>query len=269
MAEEFPGKYTPSPVEKPYDGESVTNFVGGLTDDLTESRRREVVARANDPRNSTEEREKILEELQEVEVDAIMIRQEEEKAAKQVKSSERHSMTDALTGLPNKLAFEERLRSEVGHINRLGAHNMHEHAHVLFIDLDKFKTINDTYGHDIGDLYLKTAASFMKQELRRDTDLLARIGGDEFTAILFGNRTASAREIAEKMGEAVRNASAAAKEDCHKKGISFSGDAGDISASIGLVAFRENETAESLLKRADVAMYEAKGSGRDRVVIAE
>ncbi|MFA6502705.1 MAG: GGDEF domain-containing protein [Candidatus Paceibacterota bacterium] len=260
-----PKERVPAQAEKLRDGESVSDFMRGLVEDLGKLRRKQASIRGDEHRSESERES----EMKEVDADMIMVERELERASAQMKLLESHATFDALTDLPNKRAFAERLHSEVGHLNRLAAHSVHEKAHLLFIDLDNFKWVNDTLGHDVGDRYLQIAAKYMQKELRRDTDMLARLGGDEFTAILFGNRTESSKDIAEKVGEAVRRASVAAKKECHEKGIELGPEEGNISASIGLVAFRENELPESLVKRADAAMYEAKRLGRNRVVVAE
>lgn len=206
----------------------------------------------------------------EIEADAIMINEEMKKAEDQIKIMESHATFDVLTELLNVRGFNDKLHSEIGLIRRLEGNDMHEDMHVLFIDIDNFKSINDDpkLGHDIGDLYLKTVASYMKQKLQRDTDTLARKGGDEFAAILVGNKGVGAEYIAEELREAVLQASIAAKEECRKNGIDLADDEANVSASIGLVSLKKGEAPDELVKRADEAMYEAKRSGKNKVIAA-
>lgn len=192
-----------------------------------------------------------------------------------IRAIESQAGTDVLTGLPNRRVFVEKLHSEVILLNRIErGHEVHENVYVLFIDLDHFKSINDTFGHDIGDLYLKTSAHFMHEKIHRESDMLARMGGDEFTVVLTGNDDTAALTFAKKLGEAVRQASITAKNEATAL-LSARGkevpteDEGNISASIGMASFRKGESSEALLKRADEAVYKAKEAGRDQVVVAE
>jgi len=255
----------PSPEDRRYDGESTAGFMEGMIDDLTKQRLKEVELFRKSGEISEE---KAGEMLREIQADAVMIAEQEQKALAHSATMESHAMIDVLTELPNRRSFDDKLKSEIGRLNRLEGHEAHE-AHVLLIDIDHFKQVNDTLGHDIGDLYLKTAAAYMKQVVRRGTDVLARVGGDEFAAILFENDDASAKKIAEEITAAVREASIAAKEEATKRGLMLSTDDGNISASIGLASFRKGEPPAILLKRADTAMYAAKESGRNQVAVAQ
>jgi len=204
----------------------------------------------------------------EIEADAEMLKNDLENAKTQIETMESHATFDVLTELLNVRGFNDKLHDEIGLLNRFEHDNMHENMHVLFIDIDNFKSINDDpkLGHDVGDLYLKTVASFMKQELNRNTDVLARKGGDEFAAILLGNEHGDAEQVAEQIREAVHQASIAAKEECRKRGINLADNEANVSASIGLVALQKGERQEDIMKRADEAMYEAKRAGKNRVV---
>lgn len=207
--------------------------------------------------------------------EAAMRGLEKKVARTHVRTIESRAGTDSLTGLPNRRVFSEKLHSEVGLLNRIEReHEVHENVHVLFIDLDHFKSINDTFGHDIGDLYLKTAAEFMHKKLHREPDMLSRLGGDEFAVVLTGNDDAAALTFAKKLGEAVRQASIVAKKEAtailsaRGKDVPTENE-GNISASIGMASFQKGDTSDALLKRADEAVYKAKEGGRDQVVVAE
>jgi diguanylate cyclase (GGDEF)-like protein len=155
---------------------------------------------------------------------------------------------DSLTQLPNRLLFEERLERSVHEaavVNRRIA--------VVFVDLDLFKRVNDTYSHRIGDLFLCEIADRMRKAIR-PSDLVARIGGDEFTILLTDLQDAAeASEIAARVLESIR--------------LSVYVDGHEIasSASAGIAIFPEDgNDAEKLQRAADAAMYCAKDSGRDR-----
>jgi len=168
--------------------------------------------------------------------------------------AEIHSLAfyDPLTGLPNRRLLLERIRhfiaSGIRHDN---------YGAILFLDLDNFKTLNDTRGHDIGDLLLIEVANQL-QGCVRDGDAVARLGGDEFIILLEGlsadiqQAATQAEGVAQKILEAIRRPVLLQGFDHHG------------SISIGIILFRGQElTEEELLKYADTAMYEAKSAGRN------
>ena len=161
----------------------------------------------------------------------------------------RQANYDALTGLPNRVLFQDRLMQEIKKSNRTESPFA-----VLFIDLDRFKEINDTMGHDKGDRLLVEAARRINEHVR-ETDTVARLGGDEFTVILpqFGERLHLER-ITQNINRALIKAFDLG-----------AGDTGYISASIGIAIYPDdaNDMA-GLLKHADQAMYIAKANGRNR-----
>jgi diguanylate cyclase (GGDEF)-like protein len=154
---------------------------------------------------------------------------------------------DALTNLPNRLLFKDRLTVALSHAQRDGSH-----LAVLFLDLDRFKVINDSLGHNIGDQLLQAVAARV-QACVRDSDTVARLGGDEFTVLLPRlHRSDDAAPIAMKIIEAIRY-------PFHIEGREFF-----ITTSIGISLFPEDGVdAETLIKNADTAMYQAKEVGRD------
>jgi diguanylate cyclase (GGDEF)-like protein/PAS domain S-box-containing protein len=154
---------------------------------------------------------------------------------------------DTLTQLPNRAMFSERAREAVAHARR-----HHRTAALLFIDLDNFKTVNDTLGHDVGDALLKIISSRLRASVRGD-DFIARIGGDEFCVLL--------QDIADP-----REAAAVAKKLLQELGKSYRiGDHQVVSgASIGIACVpQDGEDVATLLKLADLAMYRAKDLGRN------
>jgi len=154
---------------------------------------------------------------------------------------------DALTNLPNRILFKDRLEQTIS----LSTSHSEEFA-LLFIDLDQFKKINDTLGHNIGDYVLIEIAYRLAKTIREE-DTLARLGGDEFTIIL--NNV-----------NGIQNASSVAQEiiNCMKEPIIVKGNTLFISASIGISMFpNDSKKNENLLKYADTAMYKAKDEGRN------
>lgn len=155
---------------------------------------------------------------------------------------------DALTGLGNRLLFDKQLSDAVEHRQQHGGD-----LAVLLIDLDGFKTINDTLGHGTGDSVLKHLASRLRNVLR-DGDKIGRLGGDEFVIIQFGNeQPKEATALATRLLELV------------KTPFSIDGQKLVIGASIGIaVAGGDYQDADQLLRAADLAMYRAKADGRGR-----
>jgi len=162
--------------------------------------------------------------------------------------------TDALTGLPNRRTFMSRLEEEFARVKRFGTHQVA----VLMLDLDYFKSINDTHGHAAGDEVLRQVAMLIRNETRR-VDLCSRLGGEEFAILLVGATLVAASEFAERL----RGKIAAAA-------IIHDGKAISVTASIGIAAMKASDDAadESLL-RADGALYHAKDFGRNRVKVVD
>lgn len=154
---------------------------------------------------------------------------------------------DGLTGLPNRIMFDELLGKALADARR--SQSM---MAVLFLDLDKFKQVNDTLGHDIGDLLLQTVAKTL-QSLLRAGDIVARQGGDEFTMAL--PNLASQQDAVQLASKILR----ALEQPCTLKGHAL-----QITISIGIALFPDDgEDIFTLLKHADVALYRAKQAGRN------
>jgi len=161
------------------------------------------------------------------------------------------SMTDELTELPNRRAFQQRLKDEVGRVKRYG-HNLS----LAMIDLDNFKPINDRYGHSAGDRVLKAYASDVLT-MFREQDMIARFGGEEFV-VIFPNTDISGALQALSMVQG------------RAKSITLSLGGENIQLptfSAGLINFESGESIESFVQRADEALYEAKRKGRNRVEV--
>ena len=154
---------------------------------------------------------------------------------------------DALTDLPNRILFMDRVHQALAHARRY-----HKLAAILFIDLDRFKNINDTLGHIVGDKLLVALSTNLKETVRED-DTIARLGGDEF-AILVNNIT-SENDVAPVAQKVL---------DCLDQVIKIEAHSLYITASIGISLFpNDGEDADTLLKHADVAMYRAKDLGKN------
>jgi diguanylate cyclase (GGDEF)-like protein len=148
---------------------------------------------------------------------------------------------DGLTGVPNRRAWDEELNRMLAHARRAA-----ETLHVALLDLDHFKRFNDSHGHQAGDRLLKEAAAAWRAQLRT-ADLIARYGGEEFAVLLQGGNAAQAAEVLKRLRVATPL---------------------DQTVSAGLVTWDGEEQAEALVGRADAALYEAKRTGRNRVVVA-
>jgi diguanylate cyclase (GGDEF)-like protein len=155
------------------------------------------------------------------------------------------SVTDRLTGLFNRRRLDEVLEEEMIRCRRYA-----QEFAVIIMDIDHFKRVNDSYGHHLGDTVLQAMAQILR-ERTRDADALARLGGEEFVIVCRHSSIDAAVETAERVREAIA---------AHAfPGVGFA------TASFGVAACCEGETTESLLERADAALYRAKGSGRNRV----
>lgn len=161
------------------------------------------------------------------------------------------AMTDELTNLYNARAFNQTLVKEIARTVR----NKSDMS-LLILDIDYFKKINDKYGHAVGDVVLQQFSAMAMKTIRKQ-DTLGRVGGEEFALILPDTNTIDALGLAERLRSAVEN-------------ITIANELGDIkfTISIGIARFDEQDaTTKSIYKHADAALYEAKGSGRNRVKV--
>lgn len=162
------------------------------------------------------------------------------------------ALTDYLTGLPNRRAFEAQVAARLAE-----EPNDQPEAALAVFDVDHFKQVNDTYGHDVGDAVLQHVANVLAAALRQ-TDHVARLGGEEFVALIHAGSGASAAEIAERVRGAVE------AQPFRSDGLEIS-----VTISAGLVELAEAQPSLTrLLKLADEALYRAKGAGRNRIILA-
>lgn len=171
---------------------------------------------------------------------------------------ERQALTDPLTGLGNRRALEDQAAMEIARAERSGAP-----LSLVIVDLDHFKRINDTYGHDVGDVVLQAFAKLARQVLR-DGDVLCRMGGEEFAVLLPDTHREQALRVAERLREAVATIPVQVGEDVTEDGTLA------YTASLGVTLVCAGETTlKPAIKRADQGLYAAKETGRNRVEWAE
>ena len=164
----------------------------------------------------------------------------------------RVSRVDAITGLFNRAWFDDTL---VRHCQRARQENVA--LSVIFIDIDHFKTINDRYGHLVGDTTLSKVAEYLQQGIR-SIDTAARFGGEEFALLLFGINLIEAREIAERLRREIAQLTLRVEDDTLS-----------VTVSAGVAQLTGDESPQSFLQGADTAMYRAKNSGRNQVAVRQ
>lgn len=170
--------------------------------------------------------------------------------ARRAAEVERLTFTDALTGLPNRRAFDQELEQEIERSARYG-----EPLSLLVVDLDHFKRVNDRFGHTVGDEVLKAVAATLRN-VARNIDSIARWGGEEFTLLAPATGTESARLLAKRVRSSIRTTPM-------PEGVK------PITASVGVAGWiGPEEHADGLFKRADEALYQAKSHGRNQVRVA-
>lgn len=162
----------------------------------------------------------------------------------------RESTQDPLTGLINRRVLMKRLAAEITRNNE-----EQRPFCILMFDLDRFKRVNDNYGHLTGDKVLKETAKILKNGLR-DHDIIARFGGEEFVAVLPNVTSEGAMEVAERI-----------RQNCHDTRVSAPNDEViQLSTSVGVTQYETGEAIEATLARVDECLYKAKEQGRNRVI---
>ena len=164
----------------------------------------------------------------------------------------KESLTDSLTSVANRKAFDQELALALADAQRTG-----KHVSLLLCDIDHFKQFNDTWGHQTGDQVLKLVAGCLTERVR-DGDMVARFGGEEFAIVLRATALDHATLMAERIRDHVQGKQLVKKS---------TGDVlGMLTISIGVACRTEHDTQASLIQRADVCLYRAKSMGRNRVV---
>lgn len=165
-----------------------------------------------------------------------------------IRELERLARLDPLSNLPNRQHIESELSVRLGEFRRYG-----QHFGVIFLDIDHFKKFNDTYGHDIGDRVIQTVAATLRAA-SRPFDLFGRWGGEEFVGVIFNVQAGDMVAIAHRYRKLIEKSSVALdKTTLH------------ITVSIGATLVRPDDTPESIIKRADLLMYDCKKRGRNCV----
>jgi len=159
----------------------------------------------------------------------------------------RHAQEDYLTGIANRRKTAELIATEIRRCERYGGP-----LSVILMDIDRFKEINDTYGHDAGDRALKTTADLLRQMIR-NSDTAGRWGGEEFLVVCPQTDLEGAKALAEKLRRVYANTEFPTPFPK--------------SASFGVACYQAGDSVDGLVARADAALYEAKAKGRDRVVL--
>ncbi|NPA32301.1 MAG: GGDEF domain-containing protein [Aquificae bacterium] len=161
------------------------------------------------------------------------------------------ALTDPLTNLYNRRVFLEVAEKELSRAKRVGSP-----FSILLLDIDDFKRINDTYGHDVGDVVLKRVSETLRRNVRK-MDLVARWGGEEFIVMLPHTNLQNAYKVAEKLRRLVENLRVKLP----------GGEEINVSVSVGVSAFKGHKRLEDIIKEADLALYEAKRKGKNRVEV--
>ena len=160
--------------------------------------------------------------------------------------------TDPLTQTHNRASFNDSIKREMS----LATRN-NQNLSLIFFDIDHFKAINDTYGHDCGDITLASGAKWIKESLR-ESDMVFRYGGEEFVILLSETDANGAKLLAERIRASIEHHT-----------LAYGMEAIKITASLGVSSLRDDDTVESFVKRADEAMYTAKNNGRNQVVLTQ
>lgn len=168
-----------------------------------------------------------------------------------LREEQRMAMIDALTGIPNRAAYDDRIEQEHKRWKRFA-----RPVSILAWDIDRFKTINDAYGHKAGDKVLRVIGQHLARHVR-DTDFVGRYGGEEFVMLLVGTDTVEARTVAEKI-----------RLEISQLGFHFHERPVSITASCGIAAFQDDDTPDAAFDRADKALYQAKQAGRNCCIVA-
>lgn len=177
---------------------------------------------------------------------------ETEKLRKCIEEEKSKAYKDALTRIPNRMAFDERISHEFQRWQRYD-----NKLSLCLVDIDKFKNVNDTYGHKAGDIVLRTVAEKCASKVRK-SDFFCRYGGEEFALILPETNLSSAISVAETLRESIEKCS-----------FQYGDQSVPITISCGIAEFKGKDNLDTIFKRADKALYKAKETGRNRCITEE
>ena len=185
----------------------------------------------------------IISELTRTQKETLMLKE-------QLQESQQKMLRDPLTGLPNRLAYEERIAVEINRSKRTRAPLC-----LAMWDVDHFKKVNDTYGHDAGDRVLKLLAIIIVTRVRK-VDMFARIGGEEFVLLMPDTAIDDALNLNNQLRRSLEDS-----------GFHYKGSPCPITSSVGIAALEEHYTSEQILQNADKALYQSKREGRNRCTV--
>lgn len=191
--------------------------------------------------------------------DNIKLKERIEELEGQIHNLEKDLIHDNLTSLKTRAFFEEETNVYINQISATESHSRKnwfgfKNLSILFFDIDHFKKINDTYGHSVGDAVLRKVAETIKSSVR-EGDTVSRWGGEEMVASLLGANETDAKSKAEEIRKNIENLKFDEAPDLH------------VTISTGLSTFSHGDNLEKLVKNADQALYKAKETGRNKVVV--
>jgi diguanylate cyclase len=199
-----------------------------------------------------DETQRVIEQNQSLELQLVRSSGEISELRRNLAIVQHEAMTDGLTGIPNRKYFDAQLRASAKEATLSG-----ESLCVMLIDIDRFKSFNDSWGHQLGDQVLRLVAKTLT-DCVKGRDVTARFGGEEFAILLERTELEGALMVAEQIRIAMM------RRKVVRKGSGD--DLGSITVSIGIGLYRADEDVEELLSRADAALYSAKRAGRNKVV---
>lgn len=217
------------------------------------SKHLELIIRAMEQyRDEEEQREKRLtEQISQLQARLNEMEDELEQSKNSFKEQKIKATIDPLTGLPNREAYQQRTNEELTRFQRYGSP-----LSLVICDIDHFKRINDSYGHLAGDKVLQLIARLLQKNIR-DTDFIARFGGEEFIILMPETTAAQALVAADNLRMRIEQTP-----------FNFRKERVSVTMSLGIAEFQENETPNNAFERADKALYEVKSSGRNRSALA-
>lgn len=170
----------------------------------------------------------------------------------ELSKTSQEALSDALTGLPNRAAYDKRVEEEFARWQRF------KHPLTIIVcDIDLFKKVNDTFGHKAGDKVIQTLGKTLKDSLRK-VDFVGRYGGEEFVILLEKTSLSNALDVAEKIRRKIADL-----------GFHFNDQPVKVSSSFGLTQFKEGDNIDTAFERADQALYKSKENGRNKVTHTE
>ncbi|MFN2348318.1 MAG: diguanylate cyclase [Thioalkalivibrio sp.] len=180
----------------------------------------------------------------------VQLEHEAQGLRRTMEDERKEALMDKLTGVPNRQAFDERLAQEYSRWKRFGTP-----LALIMWDVDRFKEINDAYGHKAGDKVIRAVAQQLQSRIR-ETDMVARYGGEEFVMLITGATGHEALALADEIRTAIS-----------RLGFHFRNERVPVTISAGIAQFAEGDSPDSAFDNADRALYEAKNTGRNRCVL--